>query len=529
MNGDFWLTATPPTPNGDLHVGHLAGPYVAVDVLRRFLVADGEQVLMTTGMDDHQSYVQVRGRLTDRTAVQVADSYGDRIETAWNTAGIGFDRVIRPRTSPGYTTFVQSFFKDLYDQGAIVPRTRPLPYCRTCDKWAYEAYVVGSCPHCGQRSNGNACEPCGRPNDCADLGDPRCVVCGSETVLRDQTRLYLPLAPHTGRLSRYWANTPMPPHLRALCEAMLADGLPEIAVSHPADWGVPVTVPGFTDQRIYVWFEMGPGYLWQADPAKGRPEHGPVQFFGFDNGYFHAVLFPALFMAWGVDEALPRSFVVNEFYRLDGEKFSTSRQHAVWALDALGEHGSDTLRFHVLRDRPNGRQTSLNPGDLDRTARHLDDVWNGWLRRLVAAVQRECESVVPQDEPGGVGWERFRARLERTVTELREAYSPEGFDPRRAADLLDEVVRCALDFSHVHEHEPDPAARRRAIAGQLAAASALSAWAAPALPLGAARLADLLGVEPARRVDAAVLAAPRPGTKVAEPDGPVFGEAPHGP
>ena len=37
-----FITAAPPTPNGDLHVGHMAGPYVAADVYRRFVLAEGD-------------------------------------------------------------------------------------------------------------------------------------------------------------------------------------------------------------------------------------------------------------------------------------------------------------------------------------------------------------------------------------------------------------------------------------------------------------------------------------------------------
>ena len=42
---------------------------------------------------------------------------------------------------------------------------------------------------------------------------------------------------------------------------MLDDGLPDIAVTQLADWGIPVPVDGYEDQVIYVWFEMCPGYL----------------------------------------------------------------------------------------------------------------------------------------------------------------------------------------------------------------------------------------------------------------------------
>jgi methionyl-tRNA synthetase len=522
-----WLTATPPTPNGELHVGHLAGPYVAVDVLRRYLRADGVPVLMTTGLDDNQSYVHVRGLREARTPEQAADDYGERITRAWKAAGIEFDRIVTPRLSPGYAGFVREFFRKLYSEGALVPRTRPLPYCDQCQRWLFEAYVLGQCPHCGASSNGNACEACGRPNHCGDLLGPACVSCGTPARLRDQTRLFLPLEPFAGRLSQFWESVSMPPHLRVLCERMRAAGLPEIAVSHPSGWGIPVPVPEFADQRIYVWFEMAPGYLLEYDASGSRPLSGPVQFFGIDNGYFHSVLFPALFMAWDPGTPLPPAFVVNEFYQLEGAKFSTSRQHVVNALEALSVAGSDVLRLHVLRDRPQGRPTSFGRGDLALVRSHLDSVWNDWVRSVTRSVQEETGGAVPAERPDGTGWQLLKGRLSRLVNELREAYSVAGFDMRRAVDLLDELVRCGRDFGHVHLHERDrptgALSYRAALSAELAALSALAAWAAPVLPTGSANLSELLGVPTDRRVDAAALAAPEPGTQLGIPDLPVFG------
>ncbi|TDC81660.1 methionine--tRNA ligase [Micromonospora sp. KC606] len=524
MSDPLWLTATPPTPNGELHLGHMAGPYVAADTLRRFLLADDVPALMTTGLDDHQSYVALRGDRDGRGAEETADDYGRRVIAGWRGAQVDFDRIVEPRRLPGYGEFVQAFLQKLYDNDVIQPRTRPLPYCDPCDRWLYEAYVTGACPHCGAECNGNACEACGRPNDCGDLGDPRCTLCGCPAGLRDQRRLYLPLAQVADRLAAFWKRVAMPPHVRAMCTRMLADGLPEIAVSHPTNWGVPVPVLGFQDQRIYVWFEMAPGYLLEFDPDSARPTTGPVQFFGFDNSYFHAVLFPALFMLWDDTVPLPAAFVVNEFYRLAGDKFSTSRRHAVWALEGLAADGVDALRYHVLRTRPTGRQTNFDPGDLAAARTHLHEVWNGWLRGLVGAVHAETGGVVPEERPEGADWELLHGRLTRTSAELREAYSVAGFDPRRAIGLLDEVVYCARDYGFTQSHERERPAYRAALTGQLAAAAALAAWAGPALPAGAARLDAVLETAPGRRVNAAALAPPPPGTVLAAAPERIFGE-----
>ena len=47
----------PATPNGGLHLGHLAGPYVRADMLVRALRSMGRGARYVTGTDDHQSHV----------------------------------------------------------------------------------------------------------------------------------------------------------------------------------------------------------------------------------------------------------------------------------------------------------------------------------------------------------------------------------------------------------------------------------------------------------------------------------------
>jgi methionyl-tRNA synthetase len=535
-----FITATPPTPNGELHIGHLAGPYVAADVYRRYVEASGGRAVMTTGQDDHQSYVQVRGLRDGRTAEDVADGYADLIEAAWRGAGARYEVTLRPRRDGGYPDFVQGFFQTLYERGDLVERTLPLPYCAGCQRWLYEAYVSGGCPHCKASSGGNACEACGRPNSCGDLIDPACVVCAAPAELREQRRLFFPLARYERQLTAYWERVAMPPHLRVLCEQMLRDGLPEIAVSHPADWGLPVPVDGYRDQRIYVWFEMAPGYLMQARramQARGLGDETALvgsggsgsfaQFFGFDNGYFHAVLFPALFMAYDAGIRLPDHFVVNEFYQLEGKKFSTSRRHAIWASELLATTDPDVLRFHLLADRPNGRQTSFSLPALDATRDHLRTHWDGWVDRLTTALVRDADGVVPSYQLAGPEWEVLVARLRQTLAELREAYGLRGFDTRRVTALLDELVRLGTDYGHVHGHYA--ALSRRdprytcGLVAQLVVAQALAGWAAPVLPGACARLAELIGYEPALTVDEAALCPPPAGRRVRRPEGPVFG------
>jgi len=532
-----FITATPPTPNGGLHVGHLAGPYIAADVLRRHLTAFGIDAVMTTAMDDHQTYCQTAGLREGRPAGEIADRYGDCIEDTWRRAGVEFDVSVRPRRDAEHPALTRELFRALYDAGHLVARTLPVPWCASCEHWLVEAFVKGACPHCGESSGGNACEACGRPNHCGDLVDPRCVVCDSAGELRDLERLFFPLGRFEDELVAFWAQTRMPAHLRALCEAMLAGGLPEIAVTQPGNWGVPVPVEGYEGQRIYVWFEMAPGYLHEArrggeaagvDPA--RLTHGDdvpfVQFFGFDNGYFHALLFPAAFRAYDPSIRLPTRFVVNEFYRLEGLKFSTSRRHAVWAADLLRDESPDVVRWHVLRDRPEGRQTNFTLDALAATRARLEELWDGPIARLLQA----CDGEVPVERPAGPEWEALRTSLLATAAELRHAYGVEGFDPRRAVRLLEAMLSSIVDFGFAHEHAAGVASlrglHRSALTAQLTALQALAAWAAPIAPGIAERVAAITGYGGPMSADVAALAPPVPGPPLAAPQGSVLDPAP---
>ncbi|MDH6125709.1 class I tRNA ligase family protein [Kitasatospora sp. GP82] len=523
MSAPLWITATPATPNGELHVGHLAGPYVAADVLRRFLRADGHPVRLTGGLADHESAVELCALKQGRKAEEVADGYGEAITVDWRRAGVEFDRVVRPGQDQGYREFVTSLFGRLHADGVLVARTRLLPYCGPCERALYGKYVRGGCPSCGAQADGSLCRTCARPNDCGDLLGPVCVLCDTPATLRQCRRLYLPLEAHRKELAEYWDSVPMPPRLAAFRDGLAHDGLPDVAVSHPAQWGITVPVEGFEDQRIAPAVEAVAGYLLSA--GQESAEAGPLQFFGIDRAAFHLAVLPALVLASG--GPLPSGFQVNEYYRLGGRKLSTTERHAVWALDVLTDAGSDTLRRHVLSDRPEGRPTEFRLDELDGTRSHLHATWNAWLGRLFAALREDCAGLSPEERPGGAGWDVLRDRLDFSARELRSSYGESGFAPRRAVALLDEVVRLADDFhqvnAHQRDHRSDRSGYRAVLAAELAIACALTAWAWPVMPEGAERLAGALGVTAGGPVTAGALAGPAPGVRLAPPTGPVFG------
>src|SRR5215203_2250514 len=479
------VSAAPPTPNGDLHVGHLSGPYLT---------------------DDNQSYTKTNGARLGLGPQEAADKIAGEIQSTLEAAGIELAEFVRPNASPHHVRMIGEFFQKLYADGHLVARETPSPWCETCERYLYEAYIRGRCPHCGSHSGGNLCEDCGRPNDCVDLLDAVCTQCGNPASRRDFTRLFFPLARWEKELREFHLKVGMNPSLRALCEQVIAAGLPDMAVTHVSDWGIPVPVEGFEDQRIFVWLEMEPRYLSYAQHLGDRDAYWKsddgefVHCFGFDNGFYYAVFLPAMWMAYDRGLKLPAAFIMNEFYRLDGLKFSTSRRHAIWGRELLAEVPSDVMRFYLAYTAPEAEGTNFTLDDFEATCdRELAGSWQPWLSSLGEKVRRDFGGKVPSTGDWTEEHRRFFNRLEALSAEAAESYEARTFSPQRAARVLCELVREARRFGKAEEawsRVPERGEERRTAAAlELLAAKTLAVLAAPILPELAARLWRDLGYE----------------------------------
>lgn len=511
------VTAAPPTPNGDLHLGHLSGPYLAGDIHARYLRQRGVDASFGFGTDDNQSYVKTNGDRLGMGPQEAADYLAGEIKATLETAGIELALFSRPNASPTHVPLVQAFFKRLYDEGKLVEKEAPASFCETCDRYLYEAWVRGGCPHCGETTGGNCCEGCGRPNNCSDLVEPTCTHCGNRATLRLFKRLFFPLSQYEKQLRELYLKVGMNTSLRSLCEQILTAGVADVCVTHVAEWGIPVPVAGYEGQIIWVWCEMAPRYLsyahelnltrglsedwtsyWKSDEAD------VVQCFGFDNGFFYGMLVPALLLAFDPEIKLPSAFVMNEFYHLDGKKFSTSRRHAIWGREMIGEGPgkvpADAVRFFLAWDNPEVESTSFSLDEFHATVeRELVRGWGGWLAELGAKLERERGGEVPYTGDWTEDHRRFYQRLEELTAQAATAYEARTFSPQLAARTLSELARAARRFGKAEETWRRVGGRseerRTGLALELLAAKQLAVLAAPLCPEFAARLWQELGYE----------------------------------
>ncbi len=371
---EFIIFSTPPTPNGNLHLGHLSGPYLAADVLKRSLRQQGHHAKHITGRDDNQTYVELKAIQDGSDNLSTANLYAKEIQQTWQSFGIDIDYFIQPNSDAGYIPFVHKITDILHEKGFIYSSNQPALYNKS--RYLHEAFVSGLCPHCNNTTDGNACEACGRPNQCTDIIDAKCKL-SDDIQVGECTRLYFRLSSFAEQLLDYINSASMPSKVFNLAVLMIEKGLPDICISHPTEWGIKHAIKDHEEQIIYVWFEMAIGYLWGAANGQTRDtshcsksdnksdnKHVDIaelkkiysestdiiHCYGFDNAYYHALLFPAIYMALGIKP--PMKHIVNELLNLDGKKFSTSRNHLISGKEIIEKHDRDHIRFGLAYLRP---------------------------------------------------------------------------------------------------------------------------------------------------------------------------------
>jgi methionyl-tRNA synthetase len=534
-----FVFSTPPTPNGDLHLGHLSGPYLGADVYVRFQRLNGTDAWHLTGSDDYQSYVVECAEREGRPPAETAAHYSAEIRKTLELLDISVDQYTVTDADPGYRAGLRDFFGRLVDSGAVAPADAPALVDAETGRYLYEVDVSGRCPGCGSAAGGNICEECGEPNFCHDLGDPRSRVSPAPPQVRDVRRYVLPLHRYAADLVAHHHLGRVPARLRELAARLFARDQLSVPVSHPSGWGVEPAGSALPGQVIWVWSEMAYGFLHgiarlgertgarhRADDP--RPDWKIVHFFGYDNSFYHAILYPALyraaFPAWEPDI----DYHVNEFLLLEGTKFSTSRRHAIWGKDVLDEDSVDAVRFYLAKIRPEGRRTNFDPARYEATVRDtLVEGWQHWLSELGRTVRDRFDGVAPDAGNWTPEQTAFLARLNQRLTAVAAALGPDGFSLTSAAAEVDGIVADARRFAGLERGLAGSALwgaeERTTVALQLAAAKLLATCTAPLMPRFSARLTDALGAEPMTSwpANATLLA---PGTRVALDDQVFFSE-----
>jgi len=536
-----FVFSSAPTPNGDLHLGHLSGPFFGADVFVRFQRMLGVDAWHITGSDDFQGYVVAAARREGREPAQTAAYYSDEILATLKLMDIDVHQYTATSREPGYPEALQRFFARVAASPAVTVREGPALFDGETGQYLYEADVAGLCHTCGESTGGNICEGCREPNVCVDLGEPRSALSSAPPRPGIITRYTLAMHEVAGEIAAHHRLGRVPASVKELAARLASRERLDIALTHPAGWGVLPAQSEVDGQVIWVWLDLSFNFLHSIE-ALGRRlgqdwrAHAPradwkiVHFLGSDGTFFHPIMFPALYRLAHPDWNPDIDYHINEFYELEGSKFSTSRRHAIWGKEILTPDTVDAVRLYLALTRPEGRRTNFQRAAYESFVQDtLVGTWQRWLTGLGTRIESAYGGVAPDAGIWTPEHTAFLARLEARRQALTGSLGQDGFSLNQAAAELCGIVEDVTSFGRREaplgqvDRWSDEA--RTAVALELAAARLLAACAAPVMPRFAGRLAAALsGAAPTEWPRTVTLV--KPGTRITLGGTVFFGGAP---
>ncbi len=386
---DHLLLPSHPTPNGRLHLGHVAGPYLKMDVLRRALLRRGDRAVLMFALDSFESYVLLRAHQLEVGPEEVVSRYSKEIRADLAALDIETDCFLDPLDESFAETYRASLadsVERLRRRSGIEERTERFLYCAATSRFVVGCWLQGRCPTCGAESGGYSCEACGAHYRPEELLEKRSRL--TEGALEEVACRTLFMRAHDEEALRRHVEKRLPAAFRDIVVRYLDRSGATLRVSVPGAWGVPINVEGERcAQVVFSGFAslglldaLGRVYaqrFGKSNPFRPDSDVAVTCSFGVDNTVSR--IMSCLGGALG-DESFrpPDSFLLNYFYLLEGAKFSTSRNHAIWAgaIGNLSPTTPDAVRLHLLRTAPEEGETDFSVDGFLANATELFEEWN---------------------------------------------------------------------------------------------------------------------------------------------------------
>lgn len=501
-----------PYANGDSHLGHIAGAYLPADIFARYHRLRGNRVLMVSGSDTHGTPITVRAKQAGISPREIYEHYHDRFLGDWQQLGITFDLFTHTDTA-NHHTIAQQIFRRLYDEEVMFLGMEKQLYDREAGQFLADRYVEGTCPHCGYAgARGDQCDHCGRTLDAVELIDPRSKLTGSRPEIRETEQFFIDLPAYEAELTDYVeGNEHWRPTVRNFVLGWLREGLRPRAMSRDISWGIPLPIEGYEEKVMYVWFEAVIGYISAAvEWAKNRgtpdeweawwknPDARSYYFIGKDNTPFHTVLWGTELLGYDRSLNLPYDVPANEYLNLEGEKFSTSRNYAVWLPDFLERYDPDPLRYYLTAIAPETKDADFKWEEFVlRNNSELVAAWGNLVNRVLGFAYKRYDGIVPTPGDLDDADQALLSQIEQGFARVGELY-----ERVRLRDALREALALVREVNGYLERKSpwkvfksDPAAAGTTIFVAMRAIDSLKLMLAPVLPHSSQQIHDFFSYE----------------------------------
>ena len=379
--GDSFYIATPIFYVNDVpHIGH-AYTEVAADVLARWHRQRGDDTWLLTGTDEHGQKILRTAVANDTTPQEWADKL---VNESWlpllETINIKNDDFIRT-TDERHESAVKIFLQKLYDDGFIYSGEYEGYYCVGCEEYTQIDDL----------------------SETADGDFAGKLVCKIHPipveVLKERNYFFRMSDFQQSLLDLYEARPDFvqPDSVRNEIVQFVKSGLQDLSISRSSfDWGI--KIPWDDTHVVYVWFEALLNYItaigYGSDDENFRRRWPANQLVGKDIARFHAVIWPAMLMAAGLE--VPKRVFGHGWLLVGGEKMSKSKLTGIAPSQITDTFGVDAFRYYFMSAINFGQDGSFSWEDL--AARYQSELANGFgnlASRVIAMVNKYFDGAVP--------------------------------------------------------------------------------------------------------------------------------------
>lgn len=368
MNSKFYVATAIIYVNDKPHIGNSLD-YLTADVLARYHRQQGQEVVFSTGTDEHGGKIAEKAQEQGLEIQEFVDKNAANFEKVLQVLNISNNRLVRTtnkahieRAKLIWQALDKFIYKDNFEGW----------YCVGCEEYKTDTHVEeteGVCPDHNRKY-----EKLVEQNYFFKLSE------FSERIIEAIETKTLNILPE------YRSHEIL---------NVIKDGLQDISISRPKEklaWGI--EVPGDETQVMYVWFEALMNYI----TILGYPEHSDfadfwpadVQVIGKGILRFHAAIWPAMLLGLGLE--LPKVLYVHGYATSEGKKISKTLGNVVDPIEIAQKYGVDAYRYYFLRHIP-----SYNDGDYSNE--RFEAVFNGELaNELGNAVSRVVGMVLKYQE-----------------------------------------------------------------------------------------------------------------------------------
>jgi methionyl-tRNA synthetase len=370
--GKFYITTTLPYVNAEPHLG-FALEIIQADVIARHYKAKGEEVVFSTGTDEHGVKIYRKAEEQKKDPQAYVDEYAAKFHVLKEAFNLSYTNFIRT-TDEKHKAAAQEFWTRCFNNGDIYKKQYQVKYCVGCELEKTDSELVeGKCPI-----------------------HPK-----YEIELIDEENYFFRFSKYQQPLLDLYEKRPdfvQPAYRLTEIRNFVAAGLQDFSISRlksKMPWGV--QVPNDPDHVMYVWFDALVNYIstlgWPTDEKLYNAFWPGIQVAGKDNLRQQSAMWQAMLMSAQLQPS--ERVYIHGFITVDGQKMSKSTGNVIDPIALAQKYGQDAVRFFLLREFPFDADGDFSYSRMDQryTADLANDLGN-LASRVSNMIAQYCEGSV---------------------------------------------------------------------------------------------------------------------------------------